>query len=108
LEALARKHPGAELMLLLGVDSLASMEKWRNPGRIRELATLAALARGGPENSARKAGEGVEVVTTRQVEMSSSEIRARLAAGKPVRGFVAESVERYIAAAKLYGPRADG
>ena len=108
LEALAGKHSGAELVLLLGVDSLASMDQWKNPKRIRELAVIAALARGGAENSARRKEDGVEIVTTRQIDMSSSEIRERLADGKPVRGFVAESVERYIAAAKLYGTRADG
>ena len=102
LEALARQHPQAELVLLLGIDSLKTMEKWRQPERIRELATLAALGRG---DDADEAPEGIEMVTTRRIDVSSTEIRARLAEGRPIRGFVAESVERYISAAELYRPR---
>ena len=99
LETLARQHPGADLVLLLGIDSLKSMDRWHQPERIRELATLAALARGDAEG---ESTDEVQTVTTRRVDVSSTEIRARLAEGRPVKGFVAESVERYISAAKLY------
>src|SRR5256714_3984694 len=51
LEHLSKKHPGAGLFLLLGEDALAGLEQWRNPGRIRELATLAVMRRSGPEGS---------------------------------------------------------
>ena len=105
LETLARQHPGAELVLLLGIDSLKTMDRWRQPDRIRELATLAALARGEAEGSL---PDGVRMVTTRRVDVSSTEIRGRLAEGRPVKGFVAESVERYISAAELYRPRTGG
>ena len=103
LEALSRQYPGAELVLLVGIDALRSLHKWRSPERIRELARLVAMSR-GPE-SQDDALDDFEVVTTRRIDISSSEIRSRLADGKPVKGFVAESVERYIAAAKLYRPR---
>ena len=105
LETLAASYPGAELVLLVGIDSLATMEKWRQPERIRELARLTALLRG---DEAKAAAErlGVEIVTTRRIDVSSSEIRERLAAGRSIRGFVAESVEHYIAAAKPYARRA--
>jgi nicotinate-nucleotide adenylyltransferase len=105
LEALKAERPGAELVLLLGADAVRSFDKWRNPDRIRELAKLFALSRG---DDAESLPEGVERVTTRRIDVSSTEIRSRLAAGKPVRGFVAESVERFISAAKLYAsPIAD-
>ena len=99
LEALAAERPGAELVLLLGIDALGSIEKWRQPERIRELAKLVALGRGDEADSL---PEDVQRVTTRRIDVSSTEIRARLAAGKPVKGFVAESVEQFISAAKLY------
>ena len=103
LEALSRQYEGAELVLLVGIDALRSLNKWRSPERIRELARLVALSR-GPE-SQDDGADDFEIVTTRRIDISSSEIRSRLAEGKPVRGFVAESVERYITAAKLYRPR---
>ena len=106
LEALAAERPGAELVLLLGADAVESFDRWRRPDRIRELAKLVALTRGGKPQSL---PNDVERVTTRRIDVSSTEIRARLAAGKPVTGFVAESVERFISAAKLYAsPTAAG
>jgi nicotinate-nucleotide adenylyltransferase len=99
LEALSASAPGAELILLLGMDSFRSFDRWKRPERIRELATLAVFTRG---DSSVSVPEGVSTVTTRRIDVSSSEIRARLAAGRSIKGFVAESVESFIAAAKLY------
>jgi nicotinate-nucleotide adenylyltransferase len=103
LEQLSKKNPGAELFLLLGEDALAGIDQWRNPGRIRELATLAVMRRSGTEGSpvAHNAG-GVTTVSARRVDVSSTEIRERLRAGKSIKGFVPESVERFIEARGLY------
>jgi len=98
LEALAASHPGDELVLLLGADAVGALDKWRRPERIRELARLVALGRGEEESLPKD----VQMVTTRRIDVSSTEIRSRLAAGMPVKGFVAESVEAFISAAKLY------
>jgi len=101
LEGLAGE--GSELFLILGMDAMATFDRWKLPSRIRELATLAVLTRddvvgdGPPEP-----GDGMVAVGTRRLDVSSSEIRKRLSQGKPIRGFVAESVERYITAANLY------
>lgn len=54
---------------------------------------------GGPANNV--AG-GMAMVTTRRLDVSSSEIRSRAGSGRPIRGFVVDSVEEYISAAKLY------
>ena len=103
LETLAAANPDAELILILGADSVKTMNRWKRPERIRELARLAVLTReDGTSGDGDGLPDGVEIVTTRRIDVSSSEVRARLAAGKPVKGFVAESVERYISAAKLY------
>jgi nicotinate-nucleotide adenylyltransferase len=82
---------------------LAGFEKWRSPARIRELATLVAVSRGGlagwiadPTTSA------VLRVSTRRVDVSSTEIRERRRAGKSIKGFVPESVERFIDVRGLY------
>jgi len=102
LEQLSRKNPGAKLFLLLGEDTLAGIDGWRNPGRIRELATLAVMRRSGSEGSPVTAiADGVTVLA-RRVDVSSTEIRERLRAGKSIKGFVPESVERFIEARGLY------
>lgn len=108
LEELAKKYEGAELILVLGMDSLATFRHWVRPGRIRELArfgvlTRAAISRGVLESEVgSELPDGATLVTARRVDVSSSEIRKRLRAGKSIRGFVAESVEEFILAAKLY------
>jgi nicotinate-nucleotide adenylyltransferase len=100
---LSKKHPGAELFLLLGEDSLAGVEQWRNPERIRELATLAVMRRTDPDGSpVAPIAPGVKSVSTRRVDVSSTEIRDRLRAGKSIKGFVPEGVERFIDARGLY------
>jgi len=103
LEQLSRKNPGAKLFLLLGEDTLAGIDGWRNPGRIRELATLAVMRRSGSEGPPVTAiAAGVTTVSARRVDVSSTEIRERLRAGKSIKGFVPESVERFIEARGLY------
>ena len=99
LEALAAQHGGVELVLLLGMDAIRTMEKWKRPERIRELARLAVLTRGGEPVPL---PEGVEAVTTRRIDVSSTEIRSRIAAGLSVKGFVFDSVEKFISTSKLY------
>jgi nicotinate-nucleotide adenylyltransferase len=102
LEHLSGRNPGAELFLLLGEDALAGFPKWREPKRIRALATLAAMRRCGPESVESPPLEGVVNVSTRRVDVSSTEIRERLHLGKSIKGFVPEGVERFIEARGLY------
>jgi len=102
LEALALSWPGAELFLILGIDALESFERWKSPERIRELATIAVLIRGDSDFDESGRAGAVVRVSSRRIDVSSSEIRRRLREGKPITAFVAESVERYIATANLY------
>ena len=103
LEHLASRHTGSELFFLLGQDALAGFPKWRNPDRILELATLAVVTRSGaPGVGELRGAEGLIRVSTRQVDVSSTEIRERRRAGKSIKGFVPESVERFIDVRGLY------
>jgi nicotinate-nucleotide adenylyltransferase len=102
LEHLSEKNPGAKLFLLLGEDALAGFEQWRSPERIRELATVAVMRRDGSGKGSKTLPNGVKEVSTRRVDVSATEIRDRLAAGKSIKGFVPESVERFIDARGLY------
>lgn len=99
LESLAAQYEGAELVLLLGMDAIRTLDQWKSPDRIRELARLAVLARGAQRTLLPR---GIETVTTRRVDVSSTEIRDRVARGKSINGFVTDSVEKLISAAKLY------
>jgi nicotinate-nucleotide adenylyltransferase len=103
LEHLSERYKHAKLFLLLGEDALSGFPKWRSPQRIRELASLAVMTRAGAAGEATKeVGEGVLTVSTRRIDVSSTEIRDRLKKGKTIKGFVPEGVERFIDARGLY------
>ena len=102
LTTFAGRYQAAERFLLVGADVLSSFRKWREPERVVQLATLAVLQRndGTPDLSGLP-GSPV-VLPTRRIDVSSTEIRERVAAGKSIRGFVPEAVAAYIEAERLY------
>ncbi len=104
LETYAAKYPRAQRFLLIGADVLAAFGKWREPERITSLARLAVLQRAGDALSlpSLPGKEKPVVLQTRRIDVSSTEIRERIRAGKSIHGFVPESVAAYIAAERLY------
>ena len=47
LEELARRFPHDRLILTMGADQFAALDGWKDPERLRELATIAVMPRGG-------------------------------------------------------------
>lgn len=110
------QDPEASLVLLLGADAAALLPQWRDPAAVLSLARLAVWQRDDRTAAtlpaevhamaARGAGEPI-ALSARRLDVSSTEIRARLASGRSVRGFVPDPVAGYIAAHGLYaGPAA--
>jgi len=101
LAGMAAEVPGAELFLLLGADAYALFDQWRDPDGIRALATIVVLVRGddAPVPDERP---GVRVLQSRRVDISSTELRARVRDGRTIRGFVPDAVADYIADHPLY------
>jgi nicotinate-nucleotide adenylyltransferase len=113
LQDLKLEFPESQLVFLIGADSLNELHTWREPGRICDLAFVAVLARGGlplPDLNLLKcylpAAEQAELashlVPMPQIQISSSDIRSRIAAGKSVRYQLHPAVEAYIQAGSLY------
>jgi nicotinate-nucleotide adenylyltransferase len=101
LREFAARWPGAELILLVGEDVLASFEQWREPREILRLARLAVLTRAGEAPPATLPA-GAVALRTRRVDVSATEVRARVRAGRSIRGFVPDAVAEYVAAHRLY------
>ncbi len=100
------RWPDAALFLVLGADAASALDRWRDPERLLRLAQLVVLDRTGSASSAPWA-EWSDIVLpmhlpTRRIDVSSSEIRARVASGRSISGFVPESVAAHIAATGLY------
>lgn len=103
LAALTDRWPQAELFWLVGADVSQTFGKWREPGRIAELATLVVLQRtGDTPNEGQGMPARTRVLQTRRIDISSTEIRARVREGKSIRGFVPEAVAEFITAQRLY------
>jgi len=99
LRTFRARHEGAALFLLLGADAATLLPKWRDPEGIRALAEIVVLTRGG---GGVMLPAGVRTLATRRVDVSATEIRARVRSGRSIRGFVPDAVEEYIAAHGLY------
>lgn len=101
LEAL--RAPGRELFLVLGADAVANMPTWRRLQETRDLATVVVVGRAGVPDAA-PPGEGWRAVHVPipNLEIASTDLRDRLAAGRPVDGLVPPDVVRAIRERGLY------
>lgn len=97
LEAL-RAH--GELFLILGSDALADLARWRRPERIRDLATILVAARpGAPEPDPAHRARAFDAP---RLDISSRELRARVARGMTLRYLVPDAVWEHINKRGLY------
>lgn len=101
VRALQAAHPDAELILLMGADTAATLPQWREPEALSLLVQVAVAGRGS-EPVQLPAGFRAQPFPMRRVDISATEVRARVAAGRSIRGFVPDAVADYIAAHGLY------
>ena len=109
----ALESPEYELFFLVGGDILPELPKWREPRQIVQLARLVVVNRpGAPRPDLERlerllpgVGERSEHVQIPGVDVSSSDIRGRVAAGRPIRYLTPRAVERYIMERGLYRSR---
>jgi nicotinate-nucleotide adenylyltransferase len=109
LELLRDERPDHELILLMGADVAAQLEHWRDPGRVLELARLGIAARPGTALDEAEAAvdrlgaaERVEIIRMPEIGVSSTQVRRRVAQGRPVRYLVPDAVGAMIAERGLY------
>jgi nicotinate-nucleotide adenylyltransferase len=104
LEELAA--PDRALFLVLGADAVANMGTWRRLDDTRHLATIVVVEREGDVHATPPgAGWRVERVAVPRLDVSSTDVRRRLAAGLPVAGLVPLAALREIRARGLYAAR---
>jgi nicotinate-nucleotide adenylyltransferase len=101
LRALQARHPGAELFFLTGADNLRELHLWHEAGEVVRLARLVVVSRAG-EGVPPESGHPARAVAVTRVDVSSSEVRRRVAAGETIRYLVPEPVRALIEARGLY------
>lgn len=105
LRALRQAHPGDEIWLLMGEDSLADLFSWREPEALAELARIAVYHRpGSPARTPDFLAGKVRFVAGPAIDISSSELRRRLEAGESVRYLIPEPALEIIRRDRLYLP----
>lgn len=91
-------HPDGELFFIMGADQAALLDTWQEPRVVAELATLVVMARKGADIPSK----GFVSAPVTRVDISSSDIRARIREGRAIRYLVPEAVEKIIESNRLY------
>jgi len=94
--------PGRELFLVIGADVAAELDSWERVDVVRRLATLVIVNRPGTPVPEIGPGWRVETVEIPQLEISSSDLRARAADGRPLDHLVPRAVINRIRESGLY------
>jgi len=109
LELLREQRPDEELFFIMGADAAAGLGTWRSPARILELARLGIAEREGVGRSdveaivERLGGTGrADFLDMPHIDVSSTMVRKRVGAGRPIRYLVPDPVVELIADRGLY------
>ncbi|MGH7528246.1 MAG: nicotinate-nucleotide adenylyltransferase [Gemmatimonadales bacterium] len=100
LEALRARHPGIELVLLLGADAAAELPAWYAADRIPLLARVVVFAR--PGAAVPDVPMIAEIIQVPAVNISATEVRRRVREGRSIRYWVPDSVAEYVVSHRLY------
>jgi nicotinate-nucleotide adenylyltransferase len=102
LRDLRVEFPAAELFLLIGADVVRELHTWRRVEEVRRAATLGVWRRAGVDVPELDAGWRVAYVDVPCLELSSTELRARAAAGRSIEWLVPAGAVRLIRERGLY------
>lgn len=131
IKKLSHKYKNAELFFIIGIDAFLDFPKWKDPFRIMELANLVIISRPGfsflnllsspyltavNKKTLRELAKGKRTLISINLsgfmkaylcrisglDISASDIRSRIKAGKSVKYLLPDSVESYIISHKLY------
>jgi nicotinate-nucleotide adenylyltransferase len=94
--------PAPELFLVVGADLAGELDTWHRHDDLRRLVTVAVVSRPGRPVPGVVPGWRVVRIEGPQVDVSSSEVRERLATGRSVDGLVPERVIHCILRRDLY------
>jgi nicotinate-nucleotide adenylyltransferase len=89
--------PNADLFWLIGADNVDDLRKWRRFDELERLVQFVILDRGRAKRTPQ-----IYPVVQRNIDISATEIRRRVASGRSIRYLVPKAVEEIIRREKLY------
>ena len=99
LRALQAREPGESWTLLVGADAAEDFGSWREAKAIPDLARVVFFDRAGHAPPEYRKAERVEIPA---IEISATDVRARVRDGRSLRYWVPDNVAEYIATHRLY------
>ena len=109
LEALREEDPDGEIWFLMGADMAAALESWERPETVLELARVGVVPRPGVDMDEASsvlerfgAADRAEIIEMPLCGVSSTLIRERTAAGRPLRHLVPDPVIERIETGGMY------
>ena len=97
-----RRFPQAELFYLIGADHVPTLPKWREAGELARLVQFVVIPRPGEELADPPVPFRVRVLGGWPLQLSSSQIRARVQAGQPVEHLLPPGIADVVREAGLY------
>lgn len=111
MREMTRLNPGSRLYFITGTDAFLMVEQWKEASELLSCYSFIVGTRPGyredelkecMERIRRMHGTEIINIDNIQIDVSSTEIRARLSEGKSIRGLVPIAVEEYIINKGLY------
>ena len=109
LKEMREEYPGAEFFLIVGSDTVGDIINWKNPHEIPLLCSVIVVERTGfmdMDKNIKTLPEiirkSVFVIETTPLDISATEIRARVCARKSIKYFLPPAVAAYIFKNNLY------
>lgn len=111
VEELKKQQPDTEFYFILGADSLLEIEKWKYPDRLMSECVLLAAVRDDCDIDGlqkqisyleEKYKADIRILPAKRVDISSTDIRSRIADGKSVRYMLPDQVIQFIEKNHLY------
>ena len=105
LSELTRMDPDGHRFLIVGGDAAAGIPTWERVDEVRENCTLVVVDRPGIPSADPPPGWSFERVSIPRLDVASTDLRQRVAAGLPIDGLVPPGVRSVVADRGLYrGP----
>ncbi len=109
LEAIDAQSPDSQIHFLMGADAALGLGSWHRPDRVLELARVGVAPRSEVERSRLedvfdrlRGSDRLDLFEMPRIDVSSSLVRRRIAAGEPFRHLVPAAVARMIDNGVLY------